>query len=692
MPNPNKVLSNTTLTGGSSAGIIYWDSVNQNWYVGGNDTSGNVLVSKYSKAYQLLQTQVIGTAAEDNHDVPSIIRMNSGQFLAVWNLHGGAQYSKLSTGADDIRSWGSAVTVTASTPGATFQFLFQGTDTNHTVFLVTSLATGVSNYQGWGYYTTTDGSTWSSFNWIYKPGRNGPILTIAQDPNTPNTIHWFMGTTLSACKIYHFYCVIQSDASLKWYKTDGTDITSTLGTAWTDESNWTPVYTAANNGVNFSCAVVSGSPVILYAKNTASGSNGTAIFTAEQARWNGSAWVPYTIGALDSASLDGGSYAGPDYIAHGSNVSGYPCQDSNDIDTVYLPVAYGASYTPALPSQETSGALTDMRLEAWKYNGSSWSKTADVSGNVGAQIVMGVTIQGVSPTQLLYTQGSYSGFTSFNLDLWAYPTLPLYATKPASPVWTAANAPLGTQAYYLLYESSAGSGATIHDVKGSYNGSVAGGLTVSSGTYGNELSGFSATQYVSGPSGLATDFMNSSFPRFVWVLAKSPSSGTSHTLFSFTNTGNSSYSFALILNSLSAGQANIFVNSNSATTTNSAANDGNYHLWLLVSTSATNHQLYIDGATSTYSTQSTATDVGNVNAFSLGALRRTTTTGPFAGSIVAAGVGWGSSPDPTYLAKDLLPGQFGGTQVRVATQSHLGAIYRSPFSGGIGDWLLGGIE
>jgi hypothetical protein len=702
MSSPNKILVNGTFTGSSSAGVIPWSPSRKEFLVGTVDTSGNVTVSRYSKSYQLLQTQVLNYGfGVDNHDVPSIIQMNGGKYLAVYNHHAGVQYSQLSTGANDIRSWASAVQVTASSPGATFQFLFQGTDTNHTVFLVTSIGGyGVSGTVGWGYYTTTDGSTWSSFNWIYQPQTTGvsPILTIAQDPNTPNTIHWFMGTNLAVCKLYHFSCVIQPDGSLRWYKTDGTDVTSTLGSAWTDETHWTPVYTTALNAINSSCAVVSGSPVVLYQRVTASGSNPTATVTAEQARWSGSAWVPSTIGALDASGLGEGSYAGPDYLYHASNVSGYPAQDPNDVNSVYLPVAYGANYAPSLPGMETGGGLTDMRMEKWTYNGTSWAKAVDISGQVNTQIVMGVAIQGMSPTQLLYSQGTYSSYTSFNLDLWAYPPLALNSTKNTSgTTWVSGMAPVGTQAYYLLYELAAGSGATLHDVSGNasgYGGSVTGGLTVSSGTYGNELSGFSTTQHGALSSQLASDFWNSgvsSYPRWVSVLAKSPSSGgTSGCLFSFGNTGNNAYTYAVFYNRSGAGYLSTFLNTNWTDATGVAGvYDGGYHHVLIYSTDATHHYVYFDGVLKISAATNLSTTLGNINCLALGALKRTTVANPFQGNIVSCLAGWGSLPDPMYLYKDQITGQFGGTWPAVATGSLMMPLYGGAF-GELGGTLFSG--
>src|SRR3954451_6092881 len=132
----NKILTNATLIGSSSAGVLYWSIANQCWLVGSVSTAGHVTVSKYSRAYRLLQTQVINYAfGVDNHDVPSIVQMQSGKYLAVYNKHANVQYSQLTDAADDIRSWGSPVQVTDAATAATFQFLARGTDSSNTIFL-----------------------------------------------------------------------------------------------------------------------------------------------------------------------------------------------------------------------------------------------------------------------------------------------------------------------------------------------------------------------------------------------------------------------------------------------------------------------------------------------------------------------------------------------------------------------------
>ncbi len=664
----NKVFPNCTLGGSNGPGVMCWSSVYGRYFVGAVDTLGNVWVHAYSAGYRLFQSMVIDPVfGIDNHDLPSLLVMdaagtNPGKVLAVYNHHAGVQYSNLSVNAGDIRSWGTRVQVTASGTGATFQFLFQATDTSHTVFLITSL--GTANDCSWGYYTSTDGSTWSSLVPFYIPtGATQPILTCAQDPANPNIIHWFIGTQLATCKIYHIYMEIQSNASVKWFKSDGTDITATLGSGWTDETNFTPVYTTSANAANFCGGVFAGLPAVLYTTTTASGSNSLATWTANLATWSGSAWSSSTITVLDSAGTGAGSYAGPDYLHTGSNVSGYGCLDPNDVTSVYLPIAYAANYSPALPSQETSGGLTDLRLEKWTKTAGTWAKAVDVTGNTSNLNIMAISFQNTSPTQLIYAQGTYTSFSTFNTDLWAHPTLVLNSTKNSTPVWASDVGPLGIQAYYLLYE---GTGTTAHDVTGNvagYNGTFTGTPVWGSDTYGANLGSFSTSNYVAIPGALATAWSNGAYPRYIWFMGANTATTANTTAFLFAQTGANTFNIGLVFNFGSTGVADLYINNNNNTSAVlSQVTDGNPHVWLIVSTSATAHTLYLDGVSKITATSSLAGDVGTLNLLTLGAFKRqAVVSNPWTGSISAFGCGWGANPNPLAFTNDQLTGQFGGT-------------------------------
>jgi hypothetical protein len=246
-------------------------------------------------------------------------------------------------------------------------------------------------------------------------------------------------------------------------------------------------------------------------------------------------------------------------------------------------------------------------------------------------------------------------------------------------VWTASLAPLGTTAYYLLYEGTGGSGATIHDIAGTANGTMAGGsLTWGSDAYGANLSGFSTTVAVTADALTSSGRFDSTagYPRWMACMFKNTNTAGNMYVVHFGNSTETGDMWGFMLNPNApipgvgyilrdhTGSVNSYVGYNTG-----AATDGNYHVLLHVQNAANRGYLYLDGVNvgSDLVENPAAYTFQN---FTLGAIRRNgTQVDPYLGTLSVALVGIGTVPDPYGLYLDLIGGQFGGTQPSTAGSS-----------------------
>ena len=233
--------------------------------------------------------------------------------------------------------------------------------------------------------------------------------------------------------------------------------------------------------------IIGGKPTALLVKYP---NAGTSDFTVHEYWWSqlsSGAWSTPTKIADAGTAWDSSARQDWLYASVGNTYSAGACLDPNDATAVYVSRVNNGSH---------GGSATDARLEKWTTGdgGATWSKSLDISGasannlNIRPRAVTGNTsTQILSPRVTTYT--SYTSWATANL--WAYNALATFTVKTSTPSWVAVNAPPGVNAYFLLTETSVGSGATIADRTGTYNGVVVGsGLSAASGTYGNQLTGF----------------------------------------------------------------------------------------------------------------------------------------------------------------------------------------------------------
>ncbi|WP_406699231.1 LamG-like jellyroll fold domain-containing protein [Singulisphaera sp. Ch08] len=235
-----------------------------------------------------------------------------------------------------------------------------------------------------------------------------------------------------------------------------------------------------------------------------------------------------------------------------------------------------------------------------------------------------------------------------------------FDAKPDDPEWQDDEAPAGCRLYMPLVE---GSGNTVRDFAGSNHGSFVGSPSWQSGLYGPQIGGFSTSNYVAIDP--PAQLLGATYPFWMaaltvktgitagYSLAQGNSAGT-QSMGILHNSGNSSLLAWQVRND--AGN----LRSVSATVGNQS--DGRPHVVMCVSPTASVRNLYFDGQL--VGTNAAALGAITCDTLTIGAIRNATVTNAFTGSLLWAGCGSGSVPDPLALANDLLSGQFSAIRPR----------------------------
>lgn len=236
-----------------------------------------------------------------------------------------------------------------------------------------------------------------------------------------------------------------------------------------------------------------------------------------------------------------------------------------------------------------------------------------------------------------------------------------YLAKPVSPQWQPGSAPAGCKLYLPLAEGAA---KTVRDLARAHNGTFVGAPAWQRGLYGPQLGGFSTSDYVAidPPSAILG---TGTYP--CWCAAMFVNTtASSGWLISQGSTTDGNAQIGLRLNNATADRVE-YVNGTSPTYVDIVVdgiliNDGNPHVAMGVSWSASSHQLFIDGISR--GTDSTTPSTFTGDALSLGVFRGSSVSGRFPGSLVWAGCGNGSVPSPLAIYADLLAGQFSAVRPR----------------------------
>ena len=570
--------------------------------------------------------------------------------------------------------------VAIDTGGIFHQYIhfFQAADTNKSLFAFYRFQDGVNPIRHSFNVSTDRGATWGSqihlfqddggstahppFFQIFKTAANRcDFLCTQSHPDT------------SQCDVFHFYMVVAADGSFKLYGSDDTEIGSYQADGTKVSGLDLPMGPASLSGA---CAAS-----LVYDST----GDGRWAWVWDLCLVNGTLMGAYTTFANSAGvirgfhryyicTLSGGSWASS-YVADGGSFfaaavghslypnadttqitySGGICLDPNNASLCYVSQKYGES---------------DFRLEKWAKSGGTWAYSADISGNTGLKNFRPHWVDGYPTTQILYlagnaaaANGGYTSYTTSNCGVWAYPglTVSAYAaaSKPASPAWQAGSAPAGVKDYWLMHE---GSGAPANFAPGGADTTQVGTLTWGAGSYGQEISGWSTSNYLTADT-QGTVLAGGTYPCWGAFMFKNSSASAGY-LFSEGNSGGSGPIVAAVLNYNGTAQDTaVWTRDDGGSTPNALettgqANDGNYHVLTFYMVSVNDIRYWLDGSEINQKTQTPG--ALTTNQFTIGVLRRNSVSAGtnFPGSIVAAAIGNGSHVDPFSLAYDWLSGTF----------------------------------
>lgn len=590
-----------------------------------------------------------GTSAlgeTDDHDNNAVLPLADGKILTVWGEHNGDSFCCTTSNANDIRSWGSVVTVNTASTDSYWQ-LMQADDTNKTIYWFFRRQSSAS-YRPQYFRTSTDnGATWSTptefcnyasnrpyFRWWRTSGSRFDFACTQGQPNE-----------VSACSIYHGYMTIASDGTRAYYKSDGTSLGADIDLPFDVTTDFTQVYDGTTNEAwIWDLKYINGQPVVAFAVFN----GGTTTHEYYRGTFNGSTWTTEKI-------CDGGTTGTADYLyATEAYYSGGVCLDPNDENIVYVSREYSA---------------TDFRTEKWTKSGGTWSKTSDLSGNTSSINARPVAVNHNGTTYVLYWRGTYTSYTSYATDVWLENATSFRTAKPSSPsahtIWT----PPSSRLILPLQETT---NVAPTDLTGNYTPSLTGTVTRTSDTIGYYASGFSSSNYFTADS-LAGDFDGETV-RWGAVLFSNTSTTADQWILCFASSSSNAPFAGLVINAGSSGflgyyQRNDANSGNNAISGGSQpCNDGNLHVLQFISFSDSIHRLYLDGVLIASNNNTIGTKT--FNRFTAGAFRRSTASNAFAGKVYAVAVGYGGAiPTPAGLYNDWINGRFSGFEAPEATSS-----------------------
>jgi hypothetical protein len=445
-------------------------SYNGNTYVGWVNSSGDAGITKRNESTGASSSYTLRSAltVDDHCNVAVVVRPDGKLFVSYFANPTSFIYTRVSTNAEDISAWGSEVQVSSLTGSLVYSnprylsgpdkmFLFSrdivDTNTRRHIYAVSS----------------NQGTSWSTMKSFFYDDSGHKPYAISTTYGS-DEIHWVitnMHPAQGQSSVYHFYAKWSSvDGDLRFYKSDGTQITAALpfGT-----SSCTLVYDGSTTrGWDWDIKLdSSGKPRILFSKypgNT--GSVGQIMHTV----WNGSAWTtPVQVGSDDSSL-----YAGEPFYIGGA------CYDSKNVNRVYISnkvsgireiQEWDVSSTPAKVRDITVGTPSG-RINARPYSPVNRSDNLSV-----------IWWSGTYTTWANYSTSLFGVSSSFNTrDLsgtLAGPgtTLSGESARAGAPPNHALSGSLGNSTSTISGTTSRSSGPVVHILTG-----VISGLSSISGT------------------------------------------------------------------------------------------------------------------------------------------------------------------------------------------------------------------
>lgn len=322
----------------------------------------------------------------DAHNSPAFLRRSSdGRILAVYSKHNATPINlKISTNPDDPTAWGSATNLDSALGGTRYTDYQLHQLDDGTIWLIYRDEPSAGTDSRWCYSTSTDGgATWAAQTILYQVSGQRSYVVSWSDGARIHFIATNGGSTGGGYSgftaLFHFY----RDSAGAWRQSDGTS----MGSPPFDFTDATEAYVGTEAVFMENIAIdADGHPRV--AGTDVIGGNPHAIALA----WTGSAWVSADLGDVGT----GFQYnTGGDYQAYGS------CIDVADPDRLWV-IRDDAGGQPEVFLYRTS-------------DGATWSGRQITDGSSDLLMVISPVRDGTDTVMAFYTQGSWVGYTDWNL-------------------------------------------------------------------------------------------------------------------------------------------------------------------------------------------------------------------------------------------------------------------------------------
>lgn len=635
-------------------------------------SAGEQQVCHYDPATGRITVQTVRAAyasGKDTHNQPVVHILQNGRAVVATAGHN-EQLNVRRAGSFDGKI-GSLMAVALPDGGScSYPFLAQMNDTAKTLYIeYRTVVIGSPNQ--WRRRTntsTTGGFTWgTAVTWLTDESGtlvDRPYPLLAHRPGTSRVDfvttkgHW---AEVSGNYLSHGYWQVDSGGTRTWYTSDGTLLGDDTALPFTPASftkiDGPDAGVTNYNWTDLAWVDESGTPVLtlLYTRMTPYSSSTTHTFY--RTRLVSGAWTtPEEItdaGPVTPHQLYTGFWHSP---------AGAGVLDRLDANKVYLFRKYGAN------NDSTGGG--DIRGEVWTRNGGgTWAKSMNVTGATGDKNFFPVWVEGSVSRQLLYSNGTANGDTTWDTDVKAWPALTVAAnpsgtqSKPTSPVLNSAVAARLYPGLRFFIPFTEGTGTTAADLSGNgFTGTLTGGLSWEVGTLGPQVIGFDASNRitVACPSQPVGDGV---FP--CWTIAVFSTTGTtSQDVLCFGRSSDSVQQWRHILNNAAAGQAGFHSRGSGGTgsgsNTAASVNNGAVRVMQCVWFSATEPAYFLDGVLLAAPTSTTLSPLPVFDQLTVGASKLAGSfASPFTnGKVVAVLGGKGGCPDPVEAYLDLSTGAF----------------------------------
>lgn len=349
-----------------------------------------------------IATFVLSAALEqDDHDNPALIRRTDGRMVAFYSKHGTDTTTRyrISTNPNDISAWDTEATVTR-TGNVTYSNPYILSDGK--CYLFSRILISGITYRP-SFIVTSDYVSWTADQNVFNVPNQRPYLKYAQKGDRIDCLATTGQPDEVNTSVYHFYAELTA-GTLKWFKSDGTPISTALPFGIND------VTLIHDGGTNVSPNVKAwiwdisynalGYPVVLFSKIP------DAV--------NHSYWF---------ASFNGKTWNAPVQIGPGGNQALYPAQPGYSGG-----IGFNGKNTNIVYASFWNGLGYDLYKVTSPDNGLTWTSMVPiVSGTASSQ----TNARPYSPrgygglTEVVWWGGFYSDFsTSYITYPCFYPGIP----------------------------------------------------------------------------------------------------------------------------------------------------------------------------------------------------------------------------------------------------------------------------